>query len=185
MLNLVCFSPVSETKILSVNDVWALHNLWMNWARSLCSSVSMETRLRAVRQGFNSRQGQGLFLFVTASRPALRLTQPPIQWVPGTLTPEVKQLWREADHLPPSSAEVKNAWSYTSTLPYSFMACCLVEHRGNFTFILPYHQYEESGYVPDPVFLQWKTWRLWPSSVFKTKVKGIIHHQHPFLASWT
>jgi hypothetical protein len=28
----------------------------------------------------------------------------------------------EADHSPPSSAEVKNTWIYTSTLPYVFMA---------------------------------------------------------------
>jgi len=35
----------------------------------------------------------------------------------------------EADHSPPSSAEVKNAWSYTSTPPYVFMAWCLVKYR--------------------------------------------------------
>jgi hypothetical protein len=29
--------------------------------------------------------------------------------------PGVKRLGREANHSPPSSAEVKNAWSYTST----------------------------------------------------------------------
>jgi hypothetical protein len=28
----------------------------------------------------------------------------------------------EADHSPPSSAEVKNAWSYTSAFPYVFIA---------------------------------------------------------------
>jgi hypothetical protein len=47
----------------------------------------------------------------------------------------LKQLGREADHSPPSSAEVKNAWSYTSTPHYIFMAWCLVKHRDN--FILP------------------------------------------------
>jgi hypothetical protein len=31
--------------------------------------------------------------------------------------PGVKRPVREADHSLPSSAEVKNAWSYTSTLP--------------------------------------------------------------------
>jgi hypothetical protein len=35
----------------------------------------------------------------------------------GALTPRVKLLGREADHLPPSGAEVKNAWSYASTFP--------------------------------------------------------------------
>jgi hypothetical protein len=39
----------------------------------------------------------------------------------------------EADfHLVPKS---KNAWSYTSALPYVFMAWCLVKHRDNFTFL--------------------------------------------------
>jgi len=30
----------------------------------------------------------------------------------------------ETDHSPPSNAEVKNAWSYTSNPPYVFMAWC-------------------------------------------------------------
>jgi hypothetical protein len=34
-------------------------------------------------------------------------TQTPIQWVPGALSLGVKRLGREADHSPPSSAEVK------------------------------------------------------------------------------
>jgi hypothetical protein len=38
----------------------------------------------------------------------LRHNQPPITWVSGTLTPEVKRPGREADHSPPSSAEVHN-----------------------------------------------------------------------------
>jgi hypothetical protein len=55
----------------------------------------------------NSRWGLGIFLFTTASRTALGPTQPPIQWVPGALSLGVKRLWCEADHSPPSSAEVK------------------------------------------------------------------------------
>jgi hypothetical protein len=38
----------------------------------------------------------------------------------------VKRSGREADHSPPSSAEVKNAWSYTSFPHCIFMAWCLV-----------------------------------------------------------
>jgi hypothetical protein len=34
----------------------------------------------------------------------------------GALTPGVKRPGREDDYSPPSSAEVKNTWSYTSTL---------------------------------------------------------------------
>jgi hypothetical protein len=45
----------------------------------------------------------------SVSRPALGPTQPPVQWVPGILTPGVKtRLGRDADHSPPSSAEVVN-----------------------------------------------------------------------------
>jgi len=35
--------------------------------------------------------------------------------MPGALSPAVKLPGRETDHLTLSSAEVKNAWSYTST----------------------------------------------------------------------
>jgi hypothetical protein len=70
--------------------------------------------------GFDSRRGLGIFLFTTASRMALGPTQPPVQWVPGTLSLGVKQPGREAYHSPPSSAEVKHAWSYTSTPPIRF-----------------------------------------------------------------
>jgi hypothetical protein len=44
-------------------------------------------------------------------------TQLPIRWVPGALSLEVKRPGSEADHSPPFSAEVKNAWSYTSAHP--------------------------------------------------------------------
>jgi len=59
----------------------------------------------------------GIFLFATASRPALRPTQPPIKLVPAALSLGVKRPGREADHLPPFSVEIKNSWSYTSTPP--------------------------------------------------------------------
>jgi hypothetical protein len=58
-----------------------------------------------------------MFLFITASRPVLGPTQPPIQWVPGALTLAVKRVGCEADHSLPSSAEVKYEWSYKSTPP--------------------------------------------------------------------
>jgi len=51
------------------------------------------------------------FVFDTASRPALGPTNLPIRWVLGTLSSGVKWPGREANQLPPSSAEVKNAWS--------------------------------------------------------------------------
>jgi hypothetical protein len=57
--------------------------------------------------GFDSRRGLGIFLFTSASRTALRSTQPPIQWVPVGLSLGVNRPGREADHSPPSSAEFK------------------------------------------------------------------------------
>jgi hypothetical protein len=40
----------------------------------------------------------------------------------GGSFPEVKRQRREADHSPPTSAEVKKMWIYTSTPLYAFMA---------------------------------------------------------------
>jgi hypothetical protein len=42
---------------------------------------------------------------------------PPIQWVPRALSLGIKRPGREGDHSPPSTAEVKYAWSYTSIPP--------------------------------------------------------------------
>jgi len=55
-----------------------------------------------------------------ASMSALRPTQPPGQRILGALSLGVKRPDREADHASPSSAEVKNAWSYISTPPIRF-----------------------------------------------------------------
>jgi hypothetical protein len=41
---------------------------------------------------------------------------------------------REANQSPPFNAEIKNACSYTSTVPYIFMKWCLIKHRYNFAF---------------------------------------------------
>jgi hypothetical protein len=37
------------------------------------------------------RQGQRIFPLASVSRPVLRPTQPPVQWVPGILSPGVKR----------------------------------------------------------------------------------------------
>jgi hypothetical protein len=74
-----------------------------------------------------------------ASRPVLGPTQPPIQCVSWDLSPGIKRSGREADHSPPSSVEVKNAWSCTSTHPYVFMAWCLVKHRDDLTPVSAAH----------------------------------------------
>jgi hypothetical protein len=64
-----------------------------------------------------------VFIFFTSSRPVVGgPTQPPIQWVPEALSLGVDRPGREADYSPPTSAEVKNTWIYTSNPPYAFMA---------------------------------------------------------------
>jgi len=78
------------------------------------NAVCIVTMLRAGRPGYNFRQRQwwdSFFILSNASRPILWTTQPPIKWVPGVLSLEIKRAEHEADHSPPSSAECKNAWS--------------------------------------------------------------------------
>jgi hypothetical protein len=81
------------------------------------SVIALGYRLdvRGSRVRFPGGGGLGIFLFTTASRTALGPTQPPIQRVPVVLSLGVKRPGRKADHSPPSSAEVKNTWSYTSS----------------------------------------------------------------------
>jgi hypothetical protein len=70
--------------------------------------------------GFDSWKGQEIFLFpsVQAGSGA--------QTAPYPLRSGAKAPGREADHSPPSSAEIKNIWSYTSTRPYALVAWCLM-----------------------------------------------------------
>jgi hypothetical protein len=61
-------------------------------------------------------------------------TQPPIQWVPGALSLGVKRAGREADHSPPSSAEVKESvelYLHSPSTPSWHGA--QLKHRDNFT----------------------------------------------------
>jgi hypothetical protein len=56
-------------------------------------------------------------------RPALGPTQLHIRWIPGVLSPSINRPGREADRSSPSSAEIKNEWSYTSTSPSMYSWC--------------------------------------------------------------
>jgi hypothetical protein len=59
-------------------------------------------------------EGARVFLYFTASRPVLGLTQPPIQWVPGILSPGIKRLKHEAKYSPLSNDEVNNGGAFSS-----------------------------------------------------------------------
>jgi hypothetical protein len=76
------------------------------------------------------------YLFIIHLAYAVRtLPPPPTISYPmgkGGTSLGIKREEREADHPPPSSAEFKNAWSYTSTPSYVFIAWYLVKHRINF-----------------------------------------------------
>jgi hypothetical protein len=60
-----------------------------------------------------------IFLYSITSRPGVGPTQPPIHWVLGALSLEVKWLGHEAGQLPPSGAEVKNIGAIP-TVPHMF-----------------------------------------------------------------
>jgi hypothetical protein len=85
-----------------------------------------QLKIRMDGRGFESRQGLRIFLFTTASRTAVGPTHPSYYPMdtrgcfPGG----------EADHSPPSSAEVQNAWSYTSTPQYALMVWWSVKAQG-------------------------------------------------------
>jgi hypothetical protein len=81
--------------------------------------------------------GLGIFLFTTESVTALGPTQPPIQWIPWALSLEVKRPGREADHSPPSSAEVEECVELYLHSPNTFSwRDAQLKHRDKLTFSL-------------------------------------------------
>jgi len=88
---------------------------WTEWVkrRTQSRTAGNLAKLRGIATGRttddDSRQGQGEgqeqeqeqggLPFVTASRPALGPTQPPVKCVPDSPTPGVKQPGHEVDHL--------------------------------------------------------------------------------------
>jgi hypothetical protein len=114
--------------------------------------------------GFDCRRGLGMFFFITASRIPMEPTQPPTQWVSGTLSLGVKRPGSEADHSPPPSAEVKECVKLYLHSQYAFTAWCLVKHRDNFTFT--FHNTHFSSILSTRQFLS-KNVRFTPSYNFQ------------------
>jgi hypothetical protein len=86
-------------------------------------SIATGCRLNDRGVGVRVLVGSGIFSQVIHTGFEVHLTYP---CVPAHLPPGVKRSGREADYSPPSSAEVKKMWIYTSTPTY-------VKHRDNFT----------------------------------------------------
>jgi hypothetical protein len=83
---------------------------------------SVQRRATGWTAGVRFPAGASFLPFSITSRPALRPTQPHIQWVQGALSAELKRLGRDADHSLPSNAEVFNGGaipplSHTSSWP--------------------------------------------------------------------
>jgi hypothetical protein len=108
-----------EQKCLGTRVLYLSDNYIIRGSRD--SVVGIGLRVGRPRGRSSSPGRVKNFLFTISSRPALRFTQPPIQWVPAALS-RVKRPGCEADHSPPTSAEVKKMWIYTATSPYVFMA---------------------------------------------------------------
>jgi hypothetical protein len=85
--------------------------------------------------GLDFRQVRDICLHSTASRPTLRSTQPPIQWMQAFFPRGLKRSGHEAEHSPPSSIEVKIG-AVISPVPYVFMVWCFIKHCFFFHFAL-------------------------------------------------
>jgi hypothetical protein len=90
----------------------------LSWADDGHNSISIATRLWVGQPGFDPGEAEDIHISSTMSRPALGFVEPSIPWVPGELQPGVKRQGRDADHSPPSSAEVKNGGALTP-LPHT------------------------------------------------------------------
>jgi hypothetical protein len=75
-----------------------ISNHYIMLSRESSVGIGMGYGLDDRGSGVRLPAGLGIFLFTT---------QPPIQWVLGALSLWVKRPGREADHSPPSGAEVK------------------------------------------------------------------------------
>jgi hypothetical protein len=95
-----------------------LQDLHTKWNRDSSVGIVTVYWLDSQRLRFESRQGKGICLFTIASIPAR--SNPAFHQVSRS---GVKQSEGDAGHVPPSSAEVKNAWSYTATPSYFLWRC--------------------------------------------------------------
>jgi hypothetical protein len=90
------------------------------------SAVDIATGCGLDDQGFGIRVPMGQEVSLLHVFQTLGSIEPPIEWVLGALSQGVKRPGRGADHSPPTSAEIKKTWVYTSTPTYVFMGLYLI-----------------------------------------------------------
>jgi hypothetical protein len=123
------FMPIHVTSRIRYicNGVYTCF-MWQTFSRNILITVyycvaSRDSSASAATgyepSGRNSIPESGkTFRSSTVSRPTLGATQHHIQWVPARPFLSVKRQGREADHSPPSSAEVKNLGLYSHSPIY-------------------------------------------------------------------
>jgi hypothetical protein len=106
--------------------------------RSRESAVSIATGYGLNDRGVGVRVPLGARIFLFFRVIQIGSWAHPASYPTGTggSFPGGKAAGREAHHSPPTNAEVKETWTYTSPPPYAFKTWCLiVKHREIFTFL--------------------------------------------------
>jgi hypothetical protein len=119
------FGPIFEPRTTRPQlSVFSLRYGLTSWILLTRVSTSRNVGWTTGRSGLNPRQGQRIFPLSSLSRQPLGPTQPPVQWVPGVLSPGVKRgrgvMLFTHPHLVPRSWMSR---SYTSSPPSASMAC--------------------------------------------------------------
>jgi hypothetical protein len=113
----IWYSNLEKKCISCQKKIISWHILHQHKSRDSSVGIATGYGLNDHGDGSSSPGRVKIFHFSISSRPTLGSTQRPIKWVPGA-----KRQGLETDHSPPTSAEVKKMWIYTSTPLYVFMA---------------------------------------------------------------
>jgi hypothetical protein len=127
---------LSQCRKLNLFWYWVLSTHVTRMAYVPCSVDRRDTWLEACRNWSSVLTGKNVFRQSAPHPRAPRMEKGAVasdelSVMPHHITSLIYLLTyrpgREADRSPPSSTEVRNAWSYTSTPRYVFMAWCLVK----------------------------------------------------------
>jgi hypothetical protein len=104
--------------------IWHKHNQCNNYFRITYQAAQLVQWLDAwmiEEQWFDLWQGQGIISLLQSVQTSSGTHPASDSMCTWVSLPRSKVAVGEADHTPPSSAEIKNEWSYTSTPSYDFM----------------------------------------------------------------